>query len=118
MASDSNLGLHRFRVIDSGGDWCGIIILSESFFDHVGDVFEFIAISETRDFSLEEYDSWNYYIPTRREEAEWFLYYALMIRWNEDHTKATRLGLAKIYQQAFHTGSFAPHLQWKEITLG
>jgi len=111
-------GLHRFSVVDSRGDWCGTTVLNDKFFSCVGGIFEFIAISEAKDFSMEEYDSWTYYVPAEREEAEWYLYYALMIRWNKDKTSAERLGLAKIYQTAFQSGSFDPGVSWKEITLG
>lgn len=116
----SNLqpGLHRFSIVDCRRDWCGTIILSESYFNCIGDIFEFIAISEARDFALEEYDSWTYYVPGEREEAEWYLYDALMIRWNREKSVAERLGLGKIYKTAFQSGSFDPGFKWKEITLG
>lgn len=116
----SNLqsGHHRFSILDCRSDWCGTIILNETYFNCVGAVFEFIAISEARDFALEEYDSWTYYIPGEREEAEWYLYYALMIRCNEEKSVAERLGLAKIYKTAFQSGSFDPGVGWKEVTLG
>lgn len=116
----SNLqsGLHRFSIVDCRSDWCGTIILNKSYFNCVSSVFEFIAVSEARDFAMEEYDTWTYYVPGEREEAEWYLYYALMIRWNEKKTVAERLGIAKIYKTAFQSVSFDPGFSWKEITLG
>lgn len=109
-------GLHRFGIQDAKGDWCGTIILDETFFNQVDGQFEFIATSEAKDFELEEFDSWTYYVLQEREQAEWYLYYALMIRWNEKDI-AERLGLAKIYKMAFHSASFEPGLRWKEIAL-
>jgi hypothetical protein len=116
----SNLqpGLHRFSILDCRSDWCGTIVLDESYYNQVSAVFEFIAISEARDFALEEYDSWTYYVPGEREEAEWYLYYALMIKVNAKSGTSERLGLAKIYTTAFQSGSFDPGFKWKEIRLG
>jgi len=78
----SNLqsGLHRFSITDYRSDWCGTSILNESYFNCVSAVFEFITVSEARDFALEEYYSWTYYVPGEREEVEWYLRYALIIR--------------------------------------
>ncbi len=109
-------GLHRFGILDSKGDWCGTVVLDESWFSAVGGTFEFAAIFDARDFALEEYDSWTYYVPEEREQAEWYLYYALMIQWN-DHF-AERVGLAERYKTAFESGSLEPGLQWREIILG
>jgi hypothetical protein len=116
--SKLNPGLYRFSVQDSRGDWCGTTILPDEWCNRVGGVFEFIAISDARDFELEEYDSWTYYVPHERGEAEWYVYYALMLKWNEGETVAERVGLAKIFKAAFNSGSCEPGLSWKEITLG
>ncbi|KAM5344352.1 hypothetical protein ACJ41O_012889 [Fusarium nematophilum] len=71
-AFKSNLesGLHRFGITDSSGDWCGTIILDSTWFNSVGGVFEFAAISDAKEFSLEELDTWTYYIPEERQQAE------------------------------------------------
>ncbi|KAF7888626.1 uncharacterized protein EAF02_003167 [Botrytis sinoallii] len=111
-------GLHRYDIEDSKGDWCGTIILDNTWAEGCGKVHEFIAISEAKDLGLEEFDSWTYYIPQEREEAEWYLYYALMIQWNDERTVAKRVGLAKIFKEAFHSWPLAPGLKWKEIALG
>ncbi|THV50599.1 hypothetical protein BGAL_0144g00230 [Botrytis galanthina] len=112
-------GLHRYDIEDSKGDWCGTIILDNTWAKGCGKAHEssweiaspftnlptarFIAISEAKDFELEEFDSWTYYIPQEREQAEWYLYYALMIQWNDEGTVAERVGLAKIFKDAFHS---------------
>ncbi|EXF73712.1 hypothetical protein CFIO01_02482 [Colletotrichum fioriniae PJ7] len=118
FASKLEAGLHRFGLLDLNGDWCGTVILEDTWFARVGDVVELAAISDARDFSMEELDSWNYYVPEDREVSEWHLYYAFVITWNKDCSVAERAGLAKVYQRAFDVASFHPGKAWKEITLG
>jgi hypothetical protein len=122
-------GLQQFAIHDSRGDFCGTIVLDElsissnspdpdetaNFKDRV---YEFIAISEAKDFELNEFDSWTYYIPQEREQAEWYLYYALLVRWNNEKNFYERVGLAKIFKAAFHSGSLEPGFAGKEIILG
>ncbi|KAI1086969.1 heterokaryon incompatibility protein-domain-containing protein [Rostrohypoxylon terebratum] len=110
-------GLHRFGILDSRGDWCGTIVLHEKWLGSVGGIFEFVAISEARNFSMEELDVWNYYVPEEQHVSEWFAYYALLLAPEEDGTVTERAGLAKIYKSAFQNGSFSPGMKWKEITL-
>ncbi|KAL2878075.1 hypothetical protein SGCOL_006604 [Colletotrichum sp. CLE4] len=105
FASNLEAGLHRFGLLDAHDDWCG-------------DVVELAAISDARDFSIEELDTWNYYVPEDREVSEWHLYYAFVITWNKEHSIAKRTGLAKVYQRAFDVASFHPGKKWKETTLG
>ncbi|KAJ9667166.1 hypothetical protein H2201_002686 [Coniosporium apollinis] len=50
-------GLHRFGILDSKGDWCGTVVLDKTWLDAVGGTFEFVAISEAKDFALEECDA-------------------------------------------------------------
>ncbi|KAK8134602.1 hypothetical protein PG984_006614, partial [Apiospora sp. TS-2023a] len=110
-------GLHRFGLLDCKGDWCGTIILGEEWFRSVGGLFEFAAISEARDFHMEELDAWNFYVPEERSSAEWYLYYALLLEWDAEHQVAKRMGIAKIYQDAFHKFSFEPGCAWREVAL-
>ncbi|KAJ2901828.1 heterokaryon incompatibility protein [Zalerion maritima] len=118
FASDLEPGLHRFGILDQNGDWCGTMVLDENWYNQVGRIFEFAAISEARDFSMEELDTWNYYIPGERKVSEWYLVYALLITWDKDRTVAERAGIAKIYQNAFRKSSFPPGSNWREIALG
>ena len=113
--SNLHISLNRFGIQDVKGDWCGTIVLDNSWFNKVGGIFEFIAISEAKDFSLEEYDSWSYYVPKEREQSEWDLYYSFLIVEREGNKE--RAGLAKVYKHAFHYNSFSPGCQWKEIRL-
>ncbi|KAK7424279.1 hypothetical protein QQX98_000547 [Neonectria punicea] len=91
MSSD----LHRFGLTDKLGDWCGTVILDKEWFNSVGGLFEFAAISDAKEFSFEELDTWNYYIPEERQQAEWYCFYALMLSWRKDTNGAVaeRLGL-------------------------
>lgn len=110
-------GLHRFGILDSSQNWCGTVVLDKSWFQLVGGICEFVAISEARDFSMEELDTWNYYVPEEREASEWNLYYAFLIESDSDSGTRRRRGLAKIYQSAFDRGSFAPKTGWREFFL-
>ncbi|KAK1986639.1 hypothetical protein LZ30DRAFT_746362 [Colletotrichum cereale] len=104
FASKLEPGLHRFGLLDANA--------------RVGAVVEFVAVSDARDFSMEELDTWNYYVPEDREVSEWHLYYALLIVWDADHAVARRDGLAKICRRAFDLASFEPGKAWREVTLG
>lgn len=110
-------GLHRFSLLDKHGDWCGTMVLHESWLGQNDRVFEFAALSEARDFAVEELGTWTYYISEDRQDSEWDLYFALLIVWDEEHTVAERLGVAKIFQKAFDSGSYEPMKAWREIAL-
>ncbi|KAI8713051.1 HET domain-containing protein [Fusarium sp. LHS14.1] len=117
--TDMGKGLHRFGLTDKLGDWCGTVILDTEWFNSVGGLFEFAAISDAKEFSFEELDTWNYYISEERQQAEWYCFYALMLRWEQDangEAVAERVGLAKIYQSSFFSRSFKP-CSWKSIVL-
>lgn len=112
-------GLYRFGITDRSGDWCGTIVLDSSWMNSVGAVFEFAAISDAKEFTLEELDTWTYYIPEERQQAEWYCFYALMLKWSVDgegNSVAERVGLAKIFQSAFFGRSFKP-CAWKRIVM-
>ncbi|KAK0660442.1 heterokaryon incompatibility protein-domain-containing protein [Cercophora samala] len=116
--SDIGAGLHRFGILDARGDWCGTAILEDTWLSQVGAVLEFAAISEARDFSMEELDTWNYYVPQDKTSLDWYLFYAILLQWDAESGVYERRGLAKIYQDAFKHASFGPGLEWKEIALG
>ena len=119
QSSSSNLGrkFKRFGIADYKGDWCGTIVLDQSWSQKLNSSTEqeFIAISEAKAFSEEEYDGWTYYIPTERDQSEWDLYYVLMIEHKGEI--AYRVGLGKVFKEAF-SNSCAPGKQWKEFILG
>lgn len=83
--TDVGEGRRRFGLLDCKGDWCGTIILGDDWSRSVGGLLEFAAISEARDFHMEELDAWNFYVPEERSAAEWYLYYALLIEWDAEH---------------------------------
>ncbi|MCJ1236230.1 hypothetical protein MMC14_004208 [Varicellaria rhodocarpa] len=110
--------LRRYGISDHKGDWCGTIILDPGHlrYHSAGVNYEFLAISEAKDFSQEEYTGWTYYIPKEREQSEWDLYYVLLIEVNEMKV-SRRLGLGKVYKEAFEN-SCEPGKTWKEVILG
>jgi hypothetical protein len=114
-STPSNLtnGLVRCHIGDSIGDWCGSIILDESWVASMKSARqEFIAISEAKKFTKEECEAWTYYIPKEREqsESEWDLYYVLLVERKDE--KWQRIGLGKVFKECFRKST------WKEIMLG
>jgi Heterokaryon incompatibility protein (HET) len=105
----------RFGLTDVKGDWCGTVVLDDPRDHDVGLVYECIAISEAKDFSLEEYDSWTYYIPKGREESDWDLYYVLIVETRDDI--CYRIGIGKVFKSGFDN-TFPPGKLWKEFQLG
>jgi hypothetical protein len=96
---------------------CGIVVIDQNWKDkqEPDGEFQFIAISEAKCFSAEEYDSWTYCIPTKRDRSEWDLFYVLLVEEKDNY--AERVGLGKVYQEAFYN-SCGEGMQWKEIILG
>ena len=110
--------LRRYGITDHKGDWCGTIVLDPGAlrYHSAGVNYEFVAISEAKDFSPEEYDGWAYYIPKEREQSEWDLYYVLLIEVDKLRI-SRRLGLGKVFKEAFEN-SYEPGKMWKEFILG
>jgi hypothetical protein len=110
--------LRRFGILDSKGDWCGSILLRQDWEKKIDDqhVQEFLAISDAKEFSAEEYDYWNYYIPVEKEYSSWDLYYVLMIERDKEGI-ARRAGLGKVFKEAF-SYSCGREKAWDEIILG
>ncbi|MCJ1400345.1 hypothetical protein MMC11_003550 [Xylographa trunciseda] len=110
--------LRRYGISDDKDDWCGTIVLDPGRLKYYKKEvkYEFLAISEAKDFSLEEYDSWTYYVPKERDQSEWDLYYVFLIEVDELKV-ARRLGLGKVFKEAFEN-SCEPGKQWKEFILG
>lgn len=119
-SSSSTLGkgICRYDITDYTGDWCGTIVVDEVWaaekVDKPGKEFEFLAISEAKNFSEEENDVWTYYIPKERDQSEWDLYYVMLVehRGGSGH----RVGLGKVFKEAF-ANSCLPCLEWNEIIL-
>jgi hypothetical protein len=109
--------LRRFGIADYKGDWCGTIVLPQSWEKRVGPrlEYEFLAISEAKEFSQDEYNSWMYYIPKERSQSEWDLYYVLLVIYRDEI--AYRVGLGKVYKEAF-ANSCREDMKWREFILG
>ena len=118
-SEDSSPGemLKRYGISDYKGDWCGTIVLNsrrdKEFLLQAE--YEFIAISEAKEFAQDEYEGWMYYISKDREQSEWDLYYVLLIEIKDEI--AYRVGLGKVYNEAFEN-SCRTEKQWKEFILG
>ncbi len=108
--------LHWCSLSDSERDWCGTVLLEREWSSRACDrLWECIGISEARDFSTEEHDSWTFYVPKDRVDSQWDLYYVLLIQTDGDgHSE--RVGLGKVFKVAFKR-SAKPGYEWKEIRL-
>ncbi len=108
----------RYGLADNQGDWCGTVTVhtDANLLTNHESTYHFLAISEARHFSLEETDTWTYYIPKERDQSEWDLYYVLLITYDEHHI-AERVGLGKVFKNGF-ANSCGAGPEWKEIILG
>ncbi|KAK5135124.1 hypothetical protein LTR08_005649 [Meristemomyces frigidus] len=87
--------------------------------------YEFVAISEARGFTKEEFGDWNWYLDLDMAESEWDVYNVLLLGYDEDPGGkiARRVGLGKILKKGFdracerHDEAPLGKL-WKEIILG
>ncbi len=119
MASpDQNF--RRYNIEDYKADWCGTIMLDSVWVVkkdfELDDPMEFIAISDAKQFDPEEYDDWANYIPMERGESTWDLYYVLLVEYRSDI--AYRVGLGKVYKEAFENSCKSEGKRWKEFILG
>lgn len=114
--SGATHGLCRCDLSDKVGDWCGSIVLNESWISDKQDrtsICEFIALSEARSFTREECPEWTYFVHKEREESLWDLFYVLLVEYHPKRQFHQRVGLGKVFKKAF------PLLkEWKEIILG
>ena len=110
----------RYNIEDYKDDWCGTIMLDSVWVVkkslHLDDPMEFIAISDAKQFDPEEYDDWANYIPMERRESTWDLYYVLLVDYRSDI--AYRVGLGKVYKEAFENSCKPEGKKWKEFILG
>ncbi|KAF4457407.1 hypothetical protein F53441_648 [Fusarium austroafricanum] len=108
-----NNGLSICDILDKAGDWCGAIALDGDWIkDKDGQLFYFIALSDAKSFTLEEFPAWTYYIPKEREKSEWDLYFILLVERNYERGLWEQVGLGKVFQAAFREQS------WDEVKLG
>ena len=112
----------RYSILDYKDDWCGTIVLDRLRIDPIDldRTYQFIAISDAKEFHETEYDDWAYYISKEREASAWDLYYVLLVESSEQNENIWyRVGLGKIFKEAFDY-SCGPEgkKQWKEFILG
>ncbi|KAK4209510.1 hypothetical protein QBC37DRAFT_430347 [Rhypophila decipiens] len=119
--------IRRFNILDINGDICGSIVLPNEFADKVESksynqdsgakalTFEFVALSDAKYFRSEEIREWTYYIPKKREDSFWDLWYVLLVE-KDEMDVSRRVGLGKVFKDAFHQ-SFQPGMEWREFIL-
>jgi len=112
----------RYSIEDYKDDWCGTIMLDKFWISkHKPDnTFEFIAISEAKQFDDTEYgvDDWANYIPLERQESSWDLYYVLLVDRDPNTGISYRMGLGKVFKDAFENSCRPGGKEWREFILG
>ncbi|KAI1077542.1 heterokaryon incompatibility protein-domain-containing protein [Whalleya microplaca] len=136
---DDNKELRRCHIIDRLGDKCGSIVVDAKWLEEhqqgkkddrngmsngtgkhfqgeqaENTEFRFIAISEAKSFTKEEFPDWTYYIPKERSESEWDLFFVLLIEESAVEGFSRRVALGKVFKTAFNRSDN----EWKEIILG
>jgi hypothetical protein len=115
---DFDRKFQRYSILDYKDDWCGTILLDRLRIAplDLDKTHEFIAISDAKEFHSDEYNGWAYYIPKEKEQSAWDLYYVLLIEYRSNI--AYRVGLGKIFKEAFNNSCKPEGKQWKEFILG
>lgn len=114
----------RYNIEDYKDDWCGTIMLDKFWVSKQtpDTTFEFIAISEAKQFDDTEYgvDDWANYIPLERQESSWDLYYVLLIDRDPNTGISYRMGLGKVFRDAFENSCIdkSGGKEWREFILG
>ncbi|KAL1855810.1 hypothetical protein VTK73DRAFT_8470 [Phialemonium thermophilum] len=108
--------LCRCDITDRRGDKCGSVAIDVQLLDvqNSDTRFEFIAISDAKMFTDEEFPQWTYYIPRERIESEWDAYFVLLVQFYPDEGIYRRLALGKVFRAAFTNSQE----EWTEIILG
>ncbi|KAH6857419.1 heterokaryon incompatibility protein-domain-containing protein [Alternaria rosae] len=108
----------RCHITDRRGDKCGSIVVNKDWlekYEAIGQTtFEFIAISDAKSFSQQEFPVWTYYLPKERVDSEWDLYFVLLVEPFPDEGIHRRVALGKVFKAAFTLSDD----EWKEIILG
>lgn len=108
----------RCHIVDQRGDKCGSIIINNNWLEEhesAGQtLLKFIAISDAKSFTPQEFPAWTYYLPKERIDSEWDLYFALLVEQYPEQGVHRRVALGKVFKAAF---TF-PDCEWKEIILG
>lgn len=108
----------RCHIIDRRGDKCGSVVVNKDWlqkYEATGQTtFEFIAISDAKSFSQQEFPVWTYYLPKERVDSEWDLYFVLLVEPFPEEGIHRRVALGKVFKAAFTLSDD----EWKEIVLG
>ncbi|CAJ0550172.1 Ff.00g101020.m01.CDS01 [Fusarium sp. VM40] len=111
--------LCRCEISDQRGDKCGSVVVDSEWLRSKESkhetLFEFIAISDAKDFTHEEFPDWTYYIAKERIESEWDLYFVLLVEYYPEEGIYRRVALGKVFKAAF---THSLEKEWKESILG
>ncbi|KAF4968196.1 hypothetical protein FSARC_4386 [Fusarium sarcochroum] len=111
--------LCRCEISDRRGDKCGSVMVDSEWLRNKererDTMCKFIAISDAKDFTDEEFPDWTYYIPKERIESEWDLYFVLLVEFYPEEGIYRRVALGKAFKAAF---AHSKEEEWKEIILG
>ncbi|KAM0335225.1 hypothetical protein ACHAQA_000267 [Verticillium albo-atrum] len=105
-------------IYDSQKDLCGAIALPSAGFAALSESaaastpFHFIALSDAKAFTKEEFPEWNYYNERERGNSEWDLYFVMLLQENKATTLWERVAVGKVFQAAFRGA------EWCEVKLG
>jgi hypothetical protein len=102
-------------------EWCGTIALDRQRWAKVlgpEEPIKFVAISDAKRFEKEhEYGGWAYSIPNEIEHPAWGLYYFLPLE-RDMNGIAYRVGLGKVFNDAFNNSCRLKNKQWRDLILG
>jgi hypothetical protein len=108
----------RCHITDRRGDKCGSVVVNKEWlekYEAIGQTsFEFVAISDAKSFSQQEFPVWTYYLPKERVDSEWDLYFVLLVEPFPEEGIHRRVALGKVFKAAFTLSED----EWKEIILG
>ncbi|KAI3317941.1 heterokaryon incompatibility protein-domain-containing protein [Xylariaceae sp. AK1471] len=101
-------------ILDKSGDWCGAIALEDAWIRvRQNHIFQFVAVSDARGFTLDERPVWTYYFPHERDESAWDVYFVLLLQRNAERGLWERVGLGKVFKAVFEREG-----SWDEVKLG
>jgi hypothetical protein len=113
-------GLQKFNIVHRRGvygDKCGYIVVDKQWAkenNKDGSECTFIALSEAKSFSEEEWAGWTHYVPSAQQDSEWNLFYVMILAQGKQRPVWERVGLGKVFQAAFWNNACV----WDEILLG
>ncbi|KAL2126110.1 hypothetical protein VTI74DRAFT_1673 [Chaetomium olivicolor] len=107
-------GITNSTLVVAGDSRTNGLDTSDNSAQNAATEFEFLAISEAKAFTKDEFPDWTYYIPKERIESEWDLFFVLLVEHFPVEGFYRRVALGKVFKAAFTLADD----QWCEIILG